>query len=432
MKKIRTRFAPSPTGNLHIGGARTALFNWLFAKHFGGDFVLRIEDTDKERNSQEAESMLLKDLKWLGISWETDSEKEGRYHKQSQREKIYATWFEKLQATNRVYEEEGAFKFKFERRMIEIDDLICGKISIDYRIQENTPDIVIRRSDGSYVFHFVNVIDDIEMRISHVIRGEDHLHNTAKHLQLFEALGEDSPEYAHIPLIQNADGSKMSKRNRGAEISHYREKGYCPEALVNFMALLGWRSRKDKSKEFFTIDELVSHFSLQEIQRSPARFDEEKCAWLNSQHLKHLSDLDFLKKARSFLSQDFLKNPLLDIALLSTRKRVRIFSEIEGEIGFLFRDLNAEEKSSIQEISDGSPLKYLNETLQSLDDWDGKEIQKEIQKLAKEKGRKLGEFMPPCRLALSGKKGGIDLSIIFQILGKDKTLERIQEAISKE
>ena len=263
---VRTRFAPSPTGYLHVGGARTALFNWLFARAHGGVFILRVEDTDEARNTEEARQAIFDGMGWLGLDWDEGPGAGGGCgpYFQSERKSIYDTWFAKLQAAGRVYEDGGAWRFRFERRPLTMRDLVCGEVTIDYRDESNTPDMVVRRSDGSYVFHFVNVVDDLEMGITHVIRGEDHLMNTPKHLQLIEALGGIAPQYAHLPLILNPDGSKMSKRDAGAAVGDYPRQGFLPAAVVNFIALLGWSSKTDE--EIFDMAGLVERFSL-EVRR---------------------------------------------------------------------------------------------------------------------------------------------------------------------
>ena len=267
---VRTRFAPSPTGYLHVGGARTALFNWLFARQQGGSFVLRVEDTDKERNTEEARLAIFEGMSWLGMDWDEGPDKGGDFgpYYQSQRNEIYDRYFAKLVEADRVYEDDGAWRFRFERKPITMNDMVCGEVTIDYRDESNTPDMVVKRSDGSYVFHFVNVVDDLEMKISHVIRGEDHLMNTPKHLQLFEAFGVEPPQYAHIPLILNADGSKMSKRDEGAAIGDYAKNGFLAAATFNFLALLGWSPKSDE--EVFTPAELIERFSLENVNRAPA------------------------------------------------------------------------------------------------------------------------------------------------------------------
>ena len=224
---VRVRFAPSPTGYLHVGGARTALFNWLFARHNGGKFILRIEDTDKERNSEAAVQVIYDGLRWLGLDWDEGPLVGGAHgpYFQSEREGIYQRYFDRLQAGGHVYEDSGAWRFRFARESREGGRPHLRQVAFDFRNVEITPDMTIRRPDGSWIFHFVNVVDDIEMQITHVIRGEDHLSNTPKHLQLYRALGATPPRFAHIPLILNKDGSKMSKRDQGASVASYLEGG---------------------------------------------------------------------------------------------------------------------------------------------------------------------------------------------------------------
>src|SRR5215510_7991557 len=248
--KVRVRFAPSPTGYLHIGGARTALFNWLYAKHCGGTFLLRIEDTAAARNTQEAVDVILNGLRWLGLEWDegpissdaTGPSKgdRGPYF-QSQRKENYQVRAEALLERGLAYEHEKAIKFRMSRAPVRIPDLVVGEVVRELTDREQVdPDFVIVRSDGQPVFHFVNVIDDLEMNITHVIRGEDHLTNTAKHIALFRAFGVEPPKYGHIPLILNPEGSKMSKRDRGASLTTYMEEGFIPEAVNNYLCLLGW------------------------------------------------------------------------------------------------------------------------------------------------------------------------------------------------
>ena len=247
---VRVRFAPSPTGILHIGGARTALFNWLFARHTGGTFVLRIEDTDRARNTAEAAQAIYDGLHWLGLDWDEGPRAGGQYgpYFQSEREEIYQRYLDKLTAAGRVYEDQGSIRFRFAREKVVVDDVICGRIEFDMTSAETNPDMTIRRPDGSWIFHFVNVVDDIEMKISHVIRGEDHLSNTPKHMQLYRALGATPPRFAHIPLILNKNGSKMSKRDQGASLNTYIDGGYLPEAVRNYLCLLGWSPKDNREK----------------------------------------------------------------------------------------------------------------------------------------------------------------------------------------
>ncbi len=420
--QVRTRFAPSPTGYLHVGGARTALFNWLFAKHHNGTFVLRVEDTDKERNTEEARAAIFDGLQWLGLDWEGPGNEGncGPYY-QSQRDEIYLEWFEKLVAADRVYEDEGAWRFRFERKPITMNDLVCGDVTIDYTDESNTPDMVIRRSDGSFVFHFVNVVDDLTMGITHVIRGEDHLMNTPKHLQLIEAFGATPPAYAHIPLILNADGSKMSKRDEGAALGDYPAKGYTSPAVVNFLALLGW-SPKDES-EIFPTSELIEKFSLDAVNRAPARFDAEKCQWVNQQHLLQLSPDDFVTTCNHPEATPEI--------LLSIQEKISLLSEVDDAVAFYLNPEYPFEESALEKVKNNELAKplltSLAENFSDLPDWT--EAKSNISTTAKDAGAKPGQLMFPVRIALSGKSGGPDLGAILDILGQEESTRRINRLI---
>src|SRR5204863_4129453 len=341
--EVRVRFAPSPTGYLHIGGARTALFNWLHAKHTGGTFVLRIEDTDRARNTEVAAQAIYDGLRWLGLDWDEGPQVGGDFgpYFQSQREEIYRSYLEKLRAAGRVYDDAGSVRFRFEREKVTVDDTICGHIAFDLSDAETNPDMTIRRADGSWIFHFVNVVDDIEMKISDVIRGEDHLSNTPKHIQLYRALGATPPRFAHIPLILNLDGSKMSKRDQGASLNTYIEGGYVPEAVRNYLCLLGWSPKDNREK--IAMEEVVRLFELGKIHRKNASFDLEKCTWLNGEYLRELSDERFRELGQLALERagfDLSKfSPDYVRAALDTCKgKFRIFSELPGYGGFYFRD----------------------------------------------------------------------------------------------
>src|SRR5205807_6359106 len=300
---VRVRFAPSPTGYLHIGGARTALFNWLHAKHTGGTLVLRIEDTDRARNTEDAARAIYNGLRWLGLDWDEGPEAGGDLgpYFQSEREAMYQSYLEKLRAADRIYDDAGSTRFRFLREKVVVDDVICGRIEFDMTHAETNPDMTIRRPDGSWIFQFVNVVDDIAMQISHVIRGEDHLSNTPKHMQLYQAPGATPPRFGHIPLILNKDGSKMSKRDQGASLNTYIDGGYLPEAVCNYLCLLGW-SPKDICEKI-EIEEVVRLFELDKIHRKNAAFDLEKCTWLNGEYVRELSDDRFHELARVALAK---------------------------------------------------------------------------------------------------------------------------------
>jgi glutamyl-tRNA synthetase len=430
---VRTRFAPSPTGYLHVGGARTALFNWLFARKHGGQFVLRVEDTDEIRNTEEAREAIFSGLRWLGLDWDEGHEAGGDHgpYFQSQRQDLYLKWFEKLRETGRVYEDEGAWRFRFERKPITVPDLVCGDVTVDYTDQSNTPDMVVRRSDGSFVFHFVNVIDDLEMKITHVIRGEDHLMNTPKHLQLFEALGETPPAYAHIPLILNADGSKMSKRDRGAAVHEYPERGFLPEAVVNFIALLGW-SPKDES-EILPTGELIERFSLEGINRSPSRFDWDKSMWLNQQHLLQLDPEEFARAALPHLQTAGLEVPEeFEAMAASVQEKVQLLGEVPEAIRFYLGEGVEFDPAALEKLrgNDAAPtlLAALAGEFRSLPDWTTPKAA--VQQTAAAHDTKPGKLMFPLRVALSGRTGGPDLDAILTILGREESIRRIDQTIA--
>lgn len=429
---VRTRFAPSPTGYLHVGGARTALFNWLFARKHGGVFVLRVEDTDEARNTEEARQAIFDGMNWLGLDWDEGPEKGGVFgpYYQSQRKENYDQWFEKLVAVGRVYEDGGAWRFRFERKPVTMNDLVCGEVIIDYRDESNTPDMVVKRSDGSYVFHFVNVVDDLEMKITHVIRGEDHLMNTPKHLQLIEAFGGAAPQYAHIPLILNADGSKMSKRDAGAAVGDYPRQGFLPAAVVNFIALLGWNPKTDE--EIFTLAELVERFSLENVNRSPGRFDLEKCKWVNQQHLQGVALEDFAAAARPFVEAEGLEIPDSYLAVIAVVKdKVRLFGDVPAAVDFLLKDDFTFDAEAVAKVRGNNAaaglLSALAVAFETVTDWTADGAKAALNETAQAAGAKPGQLMFPLRVALSGRAHGPDLGDLLNLLGKYRCVARVAQ-----
>jgi glutamyl-tRNA synthetase len=429
---VRTRFAPSPTGYLHVGGARTALFNWLFARKHGGAFILRVEDTDAARNTDEARQAIFDGMEWLGMDWDEGPGKGGNHgpYFQSERRDIYDSWFEKLVDAGRVYEDGGAWRFRFERKPVTMNDLVCGEVTIDYRDESNTPDMVVKRSDGSYVFHFVNVVDDLEMEITHVIRGEDHLMNTPKHLQLIEAFGGKAPQYAHIPLILNPDGSKMSKRDTGAAVGDYPRQGFLPGAVVNFIALLGWNPKTDE--EIFTLAELAERFSLENVNRAPARFDFEKCKWVNQQHLVAMSAEDFAAAAKPFIEAAGLPVPENFAAVMAAvKEKVRLLGEVPAAVDFLLKDEFACDDEAVTKVRGNAAAKDLLASLAaafgSIADGSADAAKGGLGEVAAAAGAKPGQLMFPLRVALSGRAHGPDLGDMLDLLGKQRCTERVRK-----
>jgi glutamyl-tRNA synthetase len=443
--KPRVRFAPSPTGFLHIGGARTALFNWLYARHTGGAFVLRIEDTDVTRNSQEAVDVILNGLRWLGLDWDegpvsgdaTGASKGdfGPYF-QSQRKENYRRRVEALLSRGLAYEHEGAVKFKMSREPIVIPDVVVGDVRRELTDREQTdPDFVIVRSDGEPVFHLVNVIDDLEMNITHVIRGEDHLTNTAKHIALFKAFGVAPPKYAHIPLILNIDGSKMSKRDKGASLLTYMEEGYAPEAIVNYLCLLGWSPKNNREK--MSISEVIEAFDLPQILRHNARFDMTKLNWLNGEYLRELKDDRFYELALHVLHKAGLDThpyapDYVKAALDTCKGKVKTFAELPDYAGFYFKreveyDMEAARKEFTPENK--ARLAKLHQSLSTVEPFNHDTAGATIAAVAKESGVKTGVLVHPTRVACSGKPAGPSLYHLMAILGKNEVLRRIDLAM---
>jgi glutamyl-tRNA synthetase len=443
--KSRVRFAPSPTGFLHIGGARTALFNWLYARHTGGTFILRIEDTDVARNTQEAVNVILNGLRWLGLDWDEGpisgdvtgpSKGEHGPYFQSQRKQSYQARVEALLSRGLAYESEGAIKFKMTREPITIPDIVVGEVRRELTDREQVdPDFVIVRSDGEPVFHLVNVVDDLEMNITHVIRGEDHLSNTAKHIALFRAFGVQPPKYAHIPLILNIDGTKMSKRDKGSSLTTYMEEGYAPEALVNYLSLLGWSPKGNREKLLLT--ETVELFDLPQILRHNARFDMAKLIWLNGEYIREMTndrfyELSIHALARAGLDTSKYPTDYVKAALDTCKGKVKVFSELPAYGGFYFTDnIQYDRELAARElVPENKPrLLKLREALSSLEPFEHDSIGNSLKATAQELGVKPGILVHPTRLACCGNAAGPSLYHLIAILGKTRVLARLDRAM---
>jgi glutamyl-tRNA synthetase len=450
MSQVRVRFAPSPTGFFHIGSARTALFNWLYARHTGGTFILRIEDTDKERNSEAFLNVIYDSLKWLGLNWDEGPQVGGEFgpYRQSERAHVYREYLEKLKAAGRTYEKDGAVWFKLlgdrytvfdEHRKKEvekvktapmvIDDAIRGRVE---RVEDE--DFVIFRSDGNPVFHFVNVVDDIAMRITHVIRGEDHLSNTSKHVALFEAFGVKPPVFAHIPLILKQNGpGKMSKRDQGALIEEYQKRGYLPEAVVNFITLLGWNPGGDREK--MPIEEIVKLFDLPAVNQSNARFDDKKMAHMNMLYLLALPPAEFVARARAFFAANNVSVGSADESYFAAvmglaQPKIKGFEELPAYTAYFWsEDYLTDEKAKAKALGKGEPkarLAELVEMLGAADFSSDAALESAIKALAESRGLGFGDYQGVARVAVTGLSAGPSITSLFRLLGRDRVIARLQ------
>ena len=436
--EVRVRFAPSPTGYLHIGGARTALFNWLFARHHGGKLILRVEDTDKARNTEEAAAAIYEGLRWLGLNWDEGPHAGGDLgpYFQSQRTEIYERYLKKLQDAGHIFEDQGALRFRSPREHVMVDDLVCGKIDFDLTNPGTHPDMTIRRPDGSWIFHFVNVIDDIEMKISHVIRGEDHLSNTPKHIELYKALGTTPPRFAHIPLILNHDGSKMSKRDEGARVAAYIEQGYAPEAVRNYLCLLGWSPKDNREK--IDISEVVELFELEKINRRNAAFDLNKCFWLNGQYIAQMSLERFTELARPFLEKakiDISDEKYLGAVLSIVKEKIKLFKDVPEWTAYFFTEEYEFDPAAVEKVF-GKPeasthLSALRDEFVKIDKWNVETLESTLKNLAQKLGCKTGDLVHPARVAVSGRSVGPSLYHMLEAMGKDRVLTRFDRMKSQ-
>jgi glutamyl-tRNA synthetase len=434
---VRVRFAPSPTGFLHIGSVRTALFNWLYARHTAGTFVLRVEDTDVARNTPESLRTIFDGLKWLGLDWDEGPEKGGPHgpYFQSQRAGVYKGRVRELMDKGMAYEHEGAIRFKMTRQPIEVPDLIAGGVVRPLNETEMLdPDFVIVRSDGNPVFHLVNVVDDIEMKITHVIRGEDHLSNTPKHIALFRAFGVEPPKYAHIPMILNPDGTKMSKSDpdatkaRLASLQTYVDDGFVPEAVRNYLCLLGW-SPKD-NREVMPIDDVIKLFDLPQILRTNARFDVAKLTWINGEYIRAMPLDRFVELARPFTSGH--DDPKV---LGLVKEKIKLLKELPDWTNYFFTDdypFDPEAvKKSCSTPQTSERLAKLAGKFAALSTWDAAGLETALKALATESGVKTGDLIHPCRVAVSGKSAGPSLYHMLGVLGRDRVLARLRRAVEK-
>lgn len=455
MSEVRVRFAPSPTGFFHIGSARTALFNWLYARHTGGTFVLRIEDTDKERNSEEALKVLLDGMRWMGLDWDEGPEAGGDCgpYFQSQRQAIYGEYIQKLKDAGRTYEKDGALWFKLEgERYTEYDDFKKAEVEkvrtqpvvIDDAVRGRVEraeelDFVIVRKSGEPVFHLVNVVDDIAMGITHVIRGEDHLSNTSKHVELFKAFGVEPPKFAHIPLILKESGpGKMSKRDKGALIEEYADRGFLASAVRNYISLLGWNPKDDREK--LDIEEIIELFDFSGINKGNARFDEKKLIALNAEYLRELNVESFCFLARPLLNtagvvEEDVSEDYLQSVLGLCQAKVRSLEDLPEFVRYFFKDDYAvDEKAGAKIAKKADPKALIAEVLPILesvaDEFKADVLKSKLEAHAQAVEKKIFAYFPALRYAVSGQSGGPDLLPMLAVMGSARVLKRLKAFIA--
>ncbi len=433
--KIRTRIAPSPTGWLHIGTARTALFNYIFAKQNGGDFILRIEDTDKDRSKIEYEKNIYESLAWLGLEYT-------EVYRQSERTSIYKDYLKKMVDTGFAYiseeapQEEGqrssVIRFKNPNKKITFTDLIRGDISFD---TTDLGDFIIAKDLDTPLYHLAVVVDDYEMAISHVIRGDDHISNTPRQILIGEAIGANIPIYAHIPLILATDRSKLSKRHGALAVTEYQNQGYLKEALINFMALLGWSPQagpKATNDEIFNLPDLINIFDLENVNKSGAIFNIEKLNWINHEHLIKLSRESLLLKMKEYLPEIAnISSSHVDRFIALMLEKINTWTDLEtltkqGEFDYFFEAPQNIEKTDLKTTD------YLPQTIELLqsimeEDFNADKIKETIWNFATEKGR--GDVLWPMRFALTGRPKSPDPFVVAEILGKAETIKRLEKAL---
>ena len=425
---VKVRFAPSPTGYLHIGGARTALFNWLFARHNKGVFLLRIEDTDQQRSTKEATQAILDSMKWLGLVWD-----EGPYF-QSQRLPVYKQHAEKLVELGKAFydtDAEGrkAIRFKMLDGVTEINDLIHGTITFDTSLIE---DFVILKADGFPTYNFACVVDDAEMGITHIIRGDDHISNTPKQIGLYKAFGFKMPEFAHIPMILGEDGSRLSKRHGATSVTEYRDKGYLPHALVNFLALLGWSPGNDQ--EIISIPEMIEKFTLKRANKTSAQFNNIKLDWMNGQYIKNNHVEQLTQEVKSFFEKSGIDMTKITAEWLTNlvklyHERFKTFQDLQNQTRFFFTDAIEYDQAAVDKFlkkeGAGELLKEVYASVSRVDNFDKKTLEDSLRALTEKIGVGFSKLAQPMRVAITGKSVSAGIFETMELLGKERTLNRL-------
>ena len=431
----RVRFAPSPTGNVHIGNIRAAIFNWLFARHEGGAFLLRVEDTDRERSTPEAIQTLLQVMAWLGLNYD-----EPPVYQSAQRARHLAAAEDLVRQGNAFRENKDGkgecivFRMPREGRL-EYHDLVKGTIR---KKAEDTQDFVIVRSDGNPVFHLANVIDDIDMRITHIIRGDDHVENTFKHIPLFRAMGAEPPQYAHLPMIVNAMGKPYSKRDGAAFVGEFREQGFLAEALFNFLALLGWAPGEDR--ELMTREEMIAAFTLDRCKSSAARFDLKKLTWMNGEYIRRLPPADFVSEFTTRVKaggywRDDMPAPEVDGIVALVQPRTKFYSEIPGNCAYFFTEEYPFDPKSVEKRLKPAGVPELLDAVvarfEALPGFDHASTEAVLRAMGDEGGVGLGGMVHPVRVAASGLSDGPGLFEMLALLGRARVCARLRRVAAR-
>ena len=416
---MKVRFAPSPTGVLHIGGARTALYNWLLARREGGSMVLRIEDTDRERSTPENVQQILDALEWLELDWD-----EGPFS-QAERQDRHRERIAELVEGGHAYEDEGAVRLRVpDEGETVVTDVIRGEVRFPHAAID---DFVIARSDGSPLYNLAVAVDDVDMGITHVIRGDDHLSNTPRQVMVLKALGADTPVYAHLPLLHGPDGKKLSKRHGAASVQELRDAGYLPEAVRNYIALLGWGL--DETTTFLTTDELVKNFSLERVSRNPAVFDEQKLRWMNGRYLRELAPEDLARRLEALSGREVPPE-----AVAISQEKMQTLSDFWPLAGFLVqRPDGYEDKAWNKVMGDGAPerLRAAREALAGEGPFDVESVEAALRGVVERLGVKPKEVFQPIRVALTGTTVSPGIFESVAALGRDETLARIDAALDR-
>ncbi len=424
---VKVRFAPSPTGFLHIGSARTAIFNWLFARHTGGKFLLRVEDTDLKRSDARFLDEILDDLRWLGLDWDEEP------IFQSRRFDVYRERAEALVAAGGAYREGEAILFRVEPgRTIELRDLVHGLITFQ---TESYKDQVLIKSDGSPAYNFSCVVDDAHLGITHILRGDDHVSNTPKQILFYEALGLPIPEFGHMPLILGKDGAKLSKRHGGVSVREYRDEGFLPEALANYLILLGWMPKDEK--EVMPLDKAVREFEITSMNDVQAKFDLDKLRWINSEYIMAAADERLLPLVKERLKAAGLDLSGRDDAYVAKvlglyRVRIKTLGELPAMTDLFFREdfaVEEEARAVLDKPGSRESVGLFADRIEALADFRHDAVESACRELAAEKGVKPAAFIHPTRAAVSGRTKGAGLFEMMEVLGKDIVIARMRRAV---